>query len=33
MAAAPVVALPIFLLYLVIHKQFVESMTMTGIKG
>ncbi len=33
MAAATVVALPIFLLYLVIQKQFVESMTMTGLKG
>ncbi len=33
MAAATVVALPIFLLYLVIRKQFVESMTMTDLKG
>ena len=33
MAAASVVALPIFLLSPVIQRQFVESMTMTGIKG
>ena len=31
MVAATVAALPIFLLYLVIQKQFVESMT--GLKG
>ena len=33
MAAATVVALPIILLYLVIQRQFVESLTMSGLKG
>lgn len=33
MAAATVVALPIVLLYLVIQRQFVESLAMTGLKG
>ena len=33
MAAAAVVVLPIFLLYMVIQKRLVESMTMTGLKG
>ncbi|MBI3958680.1 MAG: carbohydrate ABC transporter permease [Chloroflexi bacterium] len=33
MAASTVVALPIVLVYLVIQRQFVESLTMTGLKG
>ena len=33
MAAATVVALPIVILYLVIQRQFVESLTMSGLKG
>ncbi len=33
MAAATVVALPIMLLYLVIQRQFVDAMTMAGLKG
>ena len=33
MAPATVVVLPIFLLYLVIQKKLVESMTMTGLKS
>lgn len=33
MAASTVVALPIILLYLVIQRQFVDAMTMTGLKG
>jgi ABC-type glycerol-3-phosphate transport system permease component len=33
MAAATVVALPVFLLYLVVQRQFVDSLTMTGLKG
>lgn len=33
MAAATVVSLPIVLLYLVIQRQFVESLTMSGLKG
>ncbi|MBX2999713.1 MAG: carbohydrate ABC transporter permease [Caldilineaceae bacterium] len=33
MAAATVVALPIVLLYLVIQRQFVDALTMTGLKG
>ena len=33
MAAATVVALPIVLLYLVIQRQFVESLAMSGLKG
>ncbi len=33
MAAATLVALPILLLYLVIQRQFVDAMTMTGLKG
>jgi multiple sugar transport system permease protein len=33
MAAATVVALPVVLLYLVIQRQFVDAMTMTGLKG
>ncbi len=33
MAAATLVALPILLLYLVIQRQFVDALTMTGLKG
>lgn len=33
MAAATVVALPIVLLYLIIQRQFVESLAMSGLKG
>ena len=33
MAAATVVALPIVLVYLVIQRQFVESLTMSGLRG
>ncbi len=33
MAAATIVALPVVLLYLVIQRQFVESLTMSGLKG
>ena len=33
MAAATVTALPIVLLYLVIQRQFVDSLTMSGLKG
>jgi ABC-type glycerol-3-phosphate transport system permease component len=33
MAAATLVALPILLLYLVIQRQFVDALTMSGLKG
>lgn len=33
MAAATVVALPILLLYLAVQRQFVDALTMTGLKG
>ena len=33
MAASTLVALPIFILYLFIQRQFVDALTMTGLKG
>jgi ABC-type glycerol-3-phosphate transport system permease component len=33
MAAATVVAMPIVLLYLVIQRQFIESLALSGLKG
>jgi len=33
MAAATLTALPIMIAFLVLQRQFVESLTMTGLKG